>query len=281
MAKNRTVQLNQIEPNSTVFVKGKLTFARLSKKLEGEELAKDNAKRQSRGWMTIDKPYTTASICNAQVLYASGDPNQKTPAEIFVDESMYTSGNQNYPGYNYSANNKGNGLPQVGELQSDGHTVNQVHLASGQELANGLDVTLIVRVFKGRPNNGISLDGVIVNEPIRYYQGSTMGANLAQRGFTWNESDTGDAEAANATPAPAPAPAPSNQAPQFAPQANPFSNAPQPATQPQQAAPAPAPAPQAQPQQAAPAPQANPFNNAPAPQGIQYDPGNDTRGGYV
>lgn len=190
---NHTISLNQLTPNTTVLVRGKLAYSRLVRQIDGEELQKDMLRRQQKGWIPIDKPYTTATINDAQLICAN---NQKSPAEIYVEEHFYQSRAQRASGWSYTANNKGKSLPYICEMKGQ----NAVQVIPEGELANGLDVTLVLRVYKGKPNNGLSLDGVIVNEPIRYFSGAA-GAGLAELGITF-------VPVAEAPAAPTPAKAP-------------------------------------------------------------------------
>ena len=211
-----SVSLNQLTPNTTFLVRGKLAYSRLARQIDGEELQKDQMRRQQKGWIPIEKPYTTATINNAQVVYASGNPQQKTPAEIYAEEHFYQSRSNQATGWSFTANNKGKNLPWVAEMNGN----QAVQVIPEGELANGLDITLVMRVFKGKPNNGLSLDGVIVNEPIRYFNGAA-GAGLADMGITFVPAATqpaapAPAQAPVAAPAPAPVAAPA-QAPAYAP----------------------------------------------------------------
>ena len=178
----------------------------------------------------------------------------------------------------YTAVNKGNSLPKVGFMET---AAKFVEVDIERELQNGLDVTLVIRTFKGSPNNGTALDGVIVNEPIRYYEPANLG--LEQRGIEAVFLAGGhDVEAP--VPVKAPAPVPPTQTPysanpsvgynpaaQQAPQApapmpshQPYNPAAQPYTQPVQPY---APAPYA------PAPENQGYAGMPVPQapGIRYD----------
>lgn len=256
---NRTINLNQLTPNTTVLVRGKLAFSRLAKQIDGEELQKDMQRRQQKGWLPIDKPYTTVTINNAQIVCANG---QKSLADTYVEEHFYQSRAQQATGWSYTANNKGKNLPYICEMKGQ----QAVQVIPEAELANGLDVTLVLRVFKGKPNNGLSLDGVIVNEPIRYYSGG-QGAGLSELGITFVPAAAPAAPvaapAAPAAPAQAPVAAPANfpaddnpfGAPVTAPVGNPFA---------------------AQPAAGMPfgAPQGS-FQPAQPQQGIRYNPNND------
>lgn len=187
---NRTISLNKIEPGTTFMVRGKLSFSRITSRIEGEELTRriDSARRN--GLIPIDKPHTTASITNARVVYqnvdAQGNPTTKLDAEIYAEESLYQSRKNPQSGWCYNAYNKGSALPDVGILDKDGKTVNGI--VPEHELANGLDVTLVMRVFKpkNQMNHGVSLIGIIVNEPVRYYDGNAMANSLQEHGLTWN-----------------------------------------------------------------------------------------------
>ena len=170
----KTISNNQLRPESTIWVKGNLTYSRVTKQISGDELKKDIDRKKQNGRIPIEKPYTTASICNAQVLYQN--PQAPTIEEKYIEERLFTSAK--HPGYNFQGVNKGNRLPYIGNLSGNQF----IQIAPEGELDNGLDVTLIIRVFKGNPQNGVTLDGIILNEPVRYY--SSNGLGLAERGIT-------------------------------------------------------------------------------------------------
>lgn len=198
---NRTVTTNQLTPGTLIAVRGKLSYSRLTSRIEGEELRKDMARRQQKGWIPIDKPYTTATIEQAEVICKNAQ--NRTPEEVYALESLYTSPTKPQVGYQYTANNKGTfSLPYIAQRDmANPNLVKQV-LPEG-ELASGLDVTLILRVFKGKPNNGVTLDGVIVNEPIRYYDSARAGAGLDQLGISFEALPAGTIPTATPVEAPA------------------------------------------------------------------------------
>jgi hypothetical protein len=170
---NHSISNNQLRPDATIWVRGHLTYSRVTKQIAGAELQADIQRKRQNNRIPIEKPYTTATICDAQVLFQN--PQAPTIEEKFIEERLYTSTKN--PGYNYTAVNKGNKLPYIGYLE--GNQFRQI--APEGELDNGLDVTLIIRVFKGNPQNGTTLDAIILNEPVRYYSSSGLG--LAERGI--------------------------------------------------------------------------------------------------
>lgn len=185
----RSIATNDLTPGSVFRVRGRLGFGRLTSQIDGEELQKDINKRQQNGWIPIDRPYTTATINQAQVVYQT--PGQKLPEEIYAEESLYTSRAkraQEQGGFTFTGVNKGYDLPWVGQLKAGTQSVIDQVIPEG-ELDNNLDVTLVMRVFKGKPNNGVTLDGVIVNEPIKYYNNQAAGAGLEELGITFNKAD--------------------------------------------------------------------------------------------
>lgn len=182
---NRTITTNQLTPGRIFLVRGKVGFSRLTSRIEGEELQQDIQRRRSKGWLPIEKPYTTITINQAEVIVK--DSNNIQPEEQYAIESLYTSSSQRgQGGYSYTANNKGTrALPYIAVTRAGSQGVVDQIQPEG-ELANGLDVTLVMRVFKGKPNIGVSLDGVIVNEPIRYFDNTRAGAGLDGFGITFN-----------------------------------------------------------------------------------------------
>lgn len=178
MATNRTVTTNQLKPNTEVLVRGKLEYSRLDRQISGEKLIEDQKSRKMRGIPIINRPYTIATISDPQVLPKSQGV-QKSLEEIYMTESIYT---QKASGkYMFQGINKGNRLPNVYELDPTTGKYNQKVLK--HNLANGLDVTLVLRVFEAQPNNGVTLASVLINEPLRYYQAYDATVELSKYGF--------------------------------------------------------------------------------------------------
>lgn len=163
--KKRTVKTNDLTPGDTFLIKGNLSRSRLATQIEGEELAQENKRRRSYGMPPVNRAFTSASVYNAQVLYST--PGEKTPAEIYAEESLFKSKLNKFSGDNFAALNKGKALPFIATKKPHEAPAKAVVLEG--ELARGLDVILIMRVYGTSHNNGITLDGVIINEPIRYW----------------------------------------------------------------------------------------------------------------
>ncbi|MFF8902586.1 hypothetical protein ACF082_34530 [Streptomyces lydicus] len=183
---NYSISASQITEGKNVFIRGKLGFAVLARLIEGAELAASDQRKTNNGMNPIGKPHTTATIIHAEVQFA--DPNNPTPEEQFVSERRYDSPKRPETGPNYSIDSKGSTLPVIAipSPKGDG-TYDQDE--SGQELAQGLDVTLVLRTYKPKNfnNRGLALEQVIVHETPRYYNaGGIDQAELAARGIVLN-----------------------------------------------------------------------------------------------
>lgn len=246
---NRTISTQSLTPGEIFCVRGKLTYGRLAKQVDGEELEKDKQRRAARGMRPIERPYTSATITDAYVPLK--DKNNPTLEERYAQESLYTSHANGSHGFNFSAVNRGNRLPWIGVRDpQDPMKIEQLMLPN--ELASGLDVTLVMRVFQGKPNKGVTLDGVILNEPPRYFASADPTASLSALGITFIPAET-------AAPAPETAP--------MAHEAFPFAN--------QQAQPEPAAAP------AQTVTQTNPWENAQEPENLFNKPFGSNSGGIT
>lgn len=246
---NRTISTQSLTPGELFCVRGKLTYGRLAKQVDGEELEKDKQRRAARGMRPIERPYTSATITDAYVPLK--DKNNSTLEERYAQESLYTSHANGSHGFNFSAVNRGNRLPWIGVRDpQDPMKIEQLVLPN--ELASGLDVTLVMRVFQGKPNKGVTLDGVILNEPPRYFASADPTASLSALGITFIPAET-TAQATESTP--------------MAHEAFPFAN--------QQAQPEPEPAP------AQTFTQTNPWENAQEPENLFNKPFGSNSGGIT
>lgn len=251
----KTVNLNTLTPDTIFMVRGNLTYCRVTSRIDGEQLRQKMENQRARGMMVIDKPHTTASIKNARVLYknvdAYGRPVQKLPEEIYAEESLWVSKKNPQEGMNFTGYNKGTILPTIGVLQADGKTVQGINPEG--ELANDLDVTLVMKIFKPKNqiNNGIALEGIIVNEPVRYYGRNDLSQTMQEMGMTWiaapakeEHTATEPAPTAPAAQAPINGPLPFEDGngagymnPPSRPEGNPYSTTGQPVAQPNYAPP--------------------------------------------
>lgn len=185
---NYSISATQLTEGKNIFLRGKLGFARLTRLIEGAALQESDQRKVQNGMSPVGKPHTTATITHAEIVPVSGDPNQLTLEEQFVSERRYASKKNPDTGANFSIDSKGTTLPVIAIPSSKGDgTYDQDE--SGRELAQGVDVTLVLRVYKPRNfnNRGLALEQVIVHEEPRYY--GTAGVDtdvLKAQGIVFN-----------------------------------------------------------------------------------------------
>ena len=174
------IKINDLTPDTTYLLRGKVAYSRVSRHTTDEERIKDNQRRTYK----IDKNYTNITIYDVSILCK--DPQKPTIEEQYAAECLYKSHVDKYTGKSFSALNKSENLPKVGVINDKGE-YDSVKLQG--ELAQGLDVTIVMRVFKGKNsmNNGVSLDTILVNEPLRYFSNNVVEKDLEARGIIFHD----------------------------------------------------------------------------------------------
>ena len=165
----RTIRNNQLTPDTFVLVRGNIEYSRLTRPIDGEELEKDKRRRAQMGGIPIDKPYTTVTLTNARIVPLK--PGQKSIEETYVEERFYRKGSDPADApLHYAINNK-SPYPNQFYQADPGEITKGDQIYPERELANGLDVVLILRVFaaSGFAQKGIGLHSVVLQEPLRYY----------------------------------------------------------------------------------------------------------------
>lgn len=186
MANNHSIQADQLREGQVITIRGKLAFARLTRRIEGQELVEANNRRRANRMYPATSPYTTVTIIEPEVIFA--DANAPTPEEQYVAERRYYSKKNPETGLNWTVDSKGNNLPIIAVPAEDGSST-FVQDTSGRELAQGVDVTLVLEVYKAKDqeNRGLGLTHVVVNETPRYYSsGGVDQSVLAARGITFS-----------------------------------------------------------------------------------------------
>lgn len=166
-----------------IYVRGKLGFAQLTRLIEGDQLAQVNQRKAQYGISPVNQPHTTLTLTEPAVQFQ--DPNQPSYEENFVQERFFTSNKHPERGQQYSIDSKGSDLPIIALTNPDG-TFTQDE--SGRELAQGLDVTVVLRTYKPKTyiKRGLAIEMILVNEPVQYYSaGGPDVSALASRGITF------------------------------------------------------------------------------------------------
>lgn len=183
---NYAISATKLNEGSMVMIRGQIQFSRLTRLIDGEELVKVNERKTKNGMNPVNQPHTSITISKPEVLYA--DPDNPTQEEQFVAERCYTSRTRPQEGLQYSIDSKGSDLPIIA-IPNPEQAGTFIQDTSGRELANGLNVTLVLRVYKPKnfANRGLAVDQVVVNETPRYYTpvGAANLDELAKRGIVF------------------------------------------------------------------------------------------------
>ena len=227
----------------TVEVRGTVAFSRIASPISGEELKKDQQRREQQNRPVIEKPYTTITIEDPQIIGCV--PNDQPVPDVIreiLTERFITREVDGVMKTRYYAINKSPYLPQVGYSAEAGDLRGKIIANNDMELpgelATGMRVSLGVRLYVGKLNNvGIGFNFVMLHEPIRLFAKSGIEQAMIASGLTPQQptAPVQLQEAAVETPA-----APKAQP--IAQNATPVSVSPMAQPDPQ-AAPAPAPAP--------------------------------------
>jgi hypothetical protein len=176
---NHEIEAEDLTPGAVVMIQGTITYSQLRTPISGQQLVERNKFRKHPAVM----PYTTITIGDAAVLPNPANP-EPTTEEKFVAERLYIPAKHPEHGLSYTVDSKGS-LPQILVRNEQGHYAADT---STEELANGLNVTLVLRFYASKKypdgKRGVSVAQVLVNEPVRYYTRSGVEADeLAARGI--------------------------------------------------------------------------------------------------
>lgn len=176
----------QLKEGSVVFIKGTISFARLTRLLEGKELAESIVSAKARGIRYPTKePHTSLQLENPQILVT--DPSgQPTYNDLFMASQCYVSKTGKNAGkLLFNIDNKGQVLPVC--LVNDPTTGAYRQIFLEKEPAAGQEVILAVNIYKPREyeQRGWGIAQVYFQHPIEYYNASGVSKDaLAALGIT-------------------------------------------------------------------------------------------------
>lgn len=160
------IEVKNLTPNTVFVVRGKVSYSRIASFIEGKELEEAAKRDVAYNRKPSQKPYVKMSLYDAQVICK--DPAQPTLEERYAIQSLYISNKAPELKNQFEKRSGGKFLPRVYQLDPTTGQYNQIE--NKKELGKSLDVSLVCRVYKAGFNTGISLDAVLVNEPVRYYE---------------------------------------------------------------------------------------------------------------
>ena len=150
-----------------VTVRGNIVDSRLVTPIDGDELERDMTRRLYSGLPPLDRPYTTVQITNARVL--PRDPGGAwTAEEACVSRRMLTHPREGPNGPPHLLCINRDAFPPIRFFMDRPYApAGPDPIVPEHELANGLDVILLLRVSLS-PEEDVRVDSVILMEPIRY-----------------------------------------------------------------------------------------------------------------
>lgn len=178
----RSVKTNALVPGQIMIMDGYVHFSRITRRLDGEDLERDMQIRRQKGLVEIKEPYASLNLKDVTPLYTND-----ASVDTYMRESIFQGAVANqYTAISKSRKNA-NGeymfpLPKCYQIQEDGSFQEFIPRA---EFAQDLHVRVVLRVYAGTPNNGISFDAVLVLEPVKYYESSNIAKNLEQLGLVF------------------------------------------------------------------------------------------------
>lgn len=190
------INATQLHEKALIKVAGTVQYSRIGSPIAGDELKRSDERRTARGGIAIGREHTTLTLRDPRIIPESGDPNNLSIDELYVQERFYK--NTNDPNtYFYSIINRGEILPDIYAVRQDDKTKVDKVAMDGKELAAGLRVVVLIQVYKSKSynNKGTGIKLITVQEPMRYRDpGATSNAEaLKAMGLT----TTGDVITAN------------------------------------------------------------------------------------
>lgn len=170
-------------PGEIARIRGTIVYSHITSIIEGEELERRNQEKQRLGMYTAQAPYVTITISNARL--EPLDPQKPSLLERYIESKKFYR-SQKHPdrGVSFSMD-AATRLPTPTYIPNPDVAGALMTDTSGEELAAGNEVTLVVSVYASRHSlkRGLSLDCVLVHGEPQYFRGATDDL-LRQLGFT-------------------------------------------------------------------------------------------------
>ena len=172
------IRFNQVPPKLNALLKGTVTYSHIRSRISGEALAKKVADAKTRNPNAQPKtdPHFSIALSNPTILVK--DPENPNMLEVAVSDKIYktkngtTAINLDIVGqYCWPVAVKDPVTGQYNEIEPEG------------ELAQDLEVILVMYSYIGKNGHGVSVSKVLVPGEIRYYRPNGINDYLAQLGF--------------------------------------------------------------------------------------------------
>ena len=188
----KSLAQNGVSLPVTIQITGTLSYCRIARRIEGEELEKRNKERAAKGWTQYNRPYYTLTLDNPTIV--NDQKPETNDAKNYLFQKISNKPNtQGVVTPKFFAESKSQFAPNVvygaAAGEKAGTAISDRDNPLERELANGLNVTIGMKFYKASQGVGIGcgVDYVIVNEPeVRYYEShSALDEALAAQGVIY------------------------------------------------------------------------------------------------
>lgn len=172
------IKFNDVPPRLTALVKGTVAYSHIRSLISGEALAKKIAEAKARSNRAKPKevPHFSITLSNPSILVQ--DPTAPNMLEVAISQRFYTTKNGIHSvGFDIAGQYcwpiavKDPITGQYNEIEPEG------------ELAQGLEVILVMNSYSSSHGNGVGVNKVLVPGEIRYYRSNGINDYLTQLGF--------------------------------------------------------------------------------------------------
>ena len=177
-ATQNKIRFNDVPPRLTALVKGTVAYSHIRSLISGEALAKKIAEAKARSNRAKPKevPHFSITLSNPSILVQ--DPKAPNMLEVAISQRFYTTKNGVHSvGFDIAGQYcwpiavKDPVTGQYNEIEPEG------------ELAQGLEVILVMNSYSSSHGNGVGVNKVLVPGEIRYYRSNGINDYLTQLGF--------------------------------------------------------------------------------------------------
>ena len=177
-ATQNRIKFNDVPPRLTALVKGTVAYSHIRSLISGEALAKKIAEAKARSNRAKPKevPHFSITLSNPSILVQ--DPTAPNMLEVAISQRFYTTKNGVHSvsfdiagQYCWPIAVKDPVTGQYNEIEPEG------------ELAQGLEVILVMNSYSNSHGNGVGVNKVLVPGEIRYYRSNGINDYLAQLRF--------------------------------------------------------------------------------------------------
>lgn len=177
-ATQNRIRFNDVPPRLTALVKGTVAYSHIRSLISGEALAKKIAEAKARSNRAKPKevPHFSITLSNPSILVQ--DPKAPNMLEVAISQRFYTTKNGVHSvGFDIAGQYcwpiavKDPITGQYNEIEPEG------------ELAQGLEIILVMNSYSSSHGNGVGVNKVLVPGEIKYYRSNGINDYLAQLGF--------------------------------------------------------------------------------------------------